>query len=79
MTRQPAPCRPHPPAPQLEQLKEKVLGVEAAARSKRSPGKGAVQLGAGATLPEQRRSLFRSDSEDVKLESDIEIGTIPAV
>lgn len=38
---------------------------------------------AGApTLPEQRRSLFRSDTEDIKLEeSDVEagIGTIPAV
>ena len=68
-----APCR-H--CLQLQTLKEKVMGVEAA--SKRSPAK--VQLaGAPANPAEQRRSLFRSNSEDGKLESDLEAGTIPAL
>ena len=52
------------------------MGVEAAA--KRSPAK--VQLAGPPVNPaEQRRSLFRSDSEDSKLESDLEAGTIPAL
>ncbi len=52
------------------------MGVEAAA--KRSPAK--VQLAGPAANPaEQRRSLFRSDSGDSKLETDLEAGTIPAM
>lgn len=73
------------PATQIDLLKEKIQGLDARLDSrKRSPPKNAVMLtSAGApTLPEQRRSLFRSDTEDIKLEeSDVEagIGTIPAV
>ncbi len=63
---------------QMAQLKEKIIGVEAANRT--SPSKAYLTAAAGVSgAAGQHRTLFHSDTDDAKLDSDLESGTIPAL